>query len=368
MQAGYFKTAWSDVKNSGGWFGKILLLSLIAFIPIFGAIAIAGYLYGWARDIAWGMHGPMPKRIFGNEDGKLYSRGFFVLVIGFVFALLPWAIELVWAFVMGFGSLTFGYSYGGYSGGTFLFGALTIATAFAAMLFQWVGAMRMSIYGRLSAGFQFNKMWAMIRHDFGGLMRIFGMFVLLSVIVSVVISILFTIVIFITVLIGVAATGGNLRADHFDGTVIGWILAFGGLAIVGSLLVSYITVAVSMFIATLVVRALGYWTRQFDVPAWRGQDDPMPFELHAAAARQAQPPAGSQAYGQPYPPQGQPTAQYGQPPIAQHGQPSQRSGYGQPGAYPQGTSPVPGGFAPAPGQGAPGSDDPGKPGGPDISR
>ncbi len=28
----------------------------------------------------------------------------------------------------------------------------------------------------------------------------------------------------------------------------------------------------------LVFRALGYWTRQFDVSLWNGQDDPMPFE------------------------------------------------------------------------------------------
>ena len=300
MQVGYFKTAWSDVKNSKGWFGKILLLSLVALIPVFGAIAVAGYLYGWARDIAWGIHGPMPKRLFGNEDGKLYSRGFFVLVIGFVFALLPWAIELVWGLVMGFSSLTFGhgYSYGYLNGGTFVFGgfmtliftALTIAATFVALLFQWVGSMRMSIYGRLSAGFQFNKMWAMIRHDFGGLMRIFGMCILLSAIISVIISIVFFFVVAITVFIGIAATGGNMRADHLDGTVIGWIIAFGGIAIVGMLLASYVSVVACLFVGTLVTRSLGYWTRQFDVPAWRGQDDPMPFELQAAAARQAQQP------------------------------------------------------------------------------
>lgn len=371
MQAGYFKTAWNDVKNSEGWFGKLLLLSLIAFIPIFGAIVIAGYLYGWARDIAWGMRGPLPKHIFGNEDGKLYSRGFFVLVIGFVFALLPWIIEFVWAFVMGFGSLTFGHSYG-YSGGSFVFGgfvslifvALTVVTAFAAMLFSWVGSMRMSVYGRLSAGFQFNKMWAMIRHDFGGLMRIFGMFVLLTVIVSAVISILFTIIIFVTVFIGVAVTGGNLRADYVDGTVIGWILAFGGFAIVGSLLVSYVTMVVSMFIGALVIRSLGYWTRQFDVPAWRGQDDPMPFELHAAAARQAQQPyqpprqAAGQGYGQPYQPQGQsyqpqgqpqPSGPYGQPyqPVPPQGAGAPQQGYAQPDAYSQGGEPAQSGFAPS---------------------
>lgn len=298
MQAGYFKTAWNDIKNSEGWFGKILLLALIAFIPVFGAIVVAGYLYGWARDIAWGIHGPMPQRIFGNEDGKLYSRGFFVLVIGFVLALLPWVIELVWMFVTGFSSLMFGGVFDSryFGGGMFMFSGLlslafmvlAIAAAFVAMLFQWVGSMRMSVYGRLSAGFQFGKMWAMIRHDFAGLMRIFAMTVLLAIILSVVLYAVFFAGIFFAVFIGIAVTGGNVQADYLDGNVLGLILAFGGIAVVGMLVVSYVAVAAAIWIEALTVRALGYWTRQFDVPAWRGQDDPMPFELQAAAARQAE--------------------------------------------------------------------------------
>ena len=75
MQTGYFNAAWQDIKNSPGWFGKLVLLSLLSLIPIFGWLVVLGYLYGWARDIAWNVHGPLPKRIFGNEDGKLYSRG-----------------------------------------------------------------------------------------------------------------------------------------------------------------------------------------------------------------------------------------------------------------------------------------------------
>ncbi|MEG0503470.1 MAG: DUF4013 domain-containing protein, partial [Raoultibacter sp.] len=124
MQAGYFKTAWNDIKNTPGWFGKMMLLALIACIPIFGFIVVGGYLYGWARDIAWGVHGPMPKRIFGNEDGKLYSRGFFVVVIGFVCALLPWIMEVIMMAMTGFGSMTYGHAFGGGFGGMYLFGAL----------------------------------------------------------------------------------------------------------------------------------------------------------------------------------------------------------------------------------------------------
>ena len=43
-------------------------------------------------------------------------------------------------------------------------------------------------------------------------------------------------------------------------------------------LMVYVLVVVSVFLEALVARALGYWTMQFDVPRWRSQDDPMPFE------------------------------------------------------------------------------------------
>ena len=121
----------------------------------------------------------MPKHIFGNEGtAKLYSRGFFAMVIGFVFMLAPWVLEAVWG---GHGPGT------AWSGGrhrrrvsfvglsTMVFSLLIIAAAFSRRCFCWVGSMRMSIYGRLAAGFQFGKIWAMIRHDFGGLLRILGM-------------------------------------------------------------------------------------------------------------------------------------------------------------------------------------------------
>ena len=95
MQIKYLSTAWNDIRQSPGWLAKALLLGLVACIPIFGWIVVYGYLYGWARDMAWGVHAPLPARIFGNEDGKLYSRGFFVLVIAFVFSLLPGVIEVI---------------------------------------------------------------------------------------------------------------------------------------------------------------------------------------------------------------------------------------------------------------------------------
>ena len=78
MNIKYFRTASNDISASEGWFKTILLLGLISFIPIFGIIVVMGYAFGWAREIAWGTRAPLPKKIFGNEDG-MYSRGFFAL-------------------------------------------------------------------------------------------------------------------------------------------------------------------------------------------------------------------------------------------------------------------------------------------------
>ena len=41
MQTGYFSAAWNDVKSSQGWLGKMFLLGLIAFIPVFGPVGLA---------------------------------------------------------------------------------------------------------------------------------------------------------------------------------------------------------------------------------------------------------------------------------------------------------------------------------------
>ena len=59
MQTGYFNAAWQDIKNSPGWFGKLVLLSLLSLIPIFGWLVVLATCTV-ARDIAWNVHGPLP--------------------------------------------------------------------------------------------------------------------------------------------------------------------------------------------------------------------------------------------------------------------------------------------------------------------
>ncbi len=320
QQIQYFKSAWGDIKNSPNWFGKMCLLALISFIPVFGPIVMFGYLYGWAREIAWGAHEPMPTRIFGNEDGKLYRRGWFVLVLTFVAALVPSIVMSIGSGMQGAGlwgvaanshtvvsSLASGLGLLVYLVG--LIGVLLLS------ILAWIGSMRISIYDRLSAGFQFGKIWKMFRHDTGGAMRIFGMYVLVGLIIGIVLSILYFIVLFLIVFAGVAglaASGYNVSTfQHMTDTqamamIMQFIASAGVVGFFGILVLMFITYLANVFILSLVVRAMGYWTMQFDVPHWRGQDDPMPFETA--------PPAASASPAMPIPPAAQsPYGAYGQP-------------------------------------------------------
>lgn len=282
MQIKYFQTAWNDVKNSPGWFGKMCLLALINFIPIFGQIVTYGYLYGWAREIAWGAHQPMPASIFSNDDGKFWRRGWFLLVIAFVFSLIPSVIVSIGTSMQG---SSFYAGLYGFSQNTPLAGAGSAASAGIGMLLytvgmlltlvvtipMWVAFMRSAIYDRLSPGFQLGKIWNMMRKDTGGIMRIFGMNLLLGFILSIIITVVATIGVLIIIAVGYGASGGG------DPSTIA-LAGMGGIAALLLIVFIFFAVVAGMVIEAIVARAVGYWTMQFDVPRWRGQDDPMPFE------------------------------------------------------------------------------------------
>lgn len=303
MEKGYFSAAWGDITKSPGWFSKMLRMGLLCFIPIFGVLVVYGYLYGWARDIAWNVHRPMPEKIFGNEDGNLYKRGFFILVIGFVFSLIPGAFSFLTSMVtvvsflgaatassapLGVGSLLM----------ALVFSLAGLVLTFAVVFFYWVGAMRCALYGTLSSGFQFGKIWAMLRYDFTGLLRIFGMSLICGAVVGIAAFILIGLSVTLSVIFGVAFIQNETQAVIFAVIILLLILI---LCVVSSF--------ISVLITALISRALGYWTRQFQVNLWGGQEDPMPFELEQA--RQSQQRYDAYAAQQTY--QAQNPYQAGQP-------------------------------------------------------
>lgn len=303
MEKGYFSAAWGDITKSPGWFSKILRMGLLCFIPIFGVLVVYGYLYGWARDIAWNVHRPMPEKIFGNEDGNLYKRGFFILVIGFVFSLIPGAFSFLTSMVTGVSFLGAATASSAPLGVGSLLMALVFSLAglvltFAVVFFYWVGAMRCALYGTLSSGFQFGKIWAMLRYDFTGLLRIFGMSLICGAVVGIAAFIIIGLSVTLSVIFGVAFIQNETQVVIYTLVILLLILV---LCVVSSF--------ISVLITALISRALGYWTRQFQVNLWGGQEDPMPFELEQA--RQSQQRYDAYAAQQTY--QAQNPYQSGQP-------------------------------------------------------
>ncbi len=279
VEISYFKSAWNDIKHTPKWLGKVIKLALLNLIPIFGQIVTLGYLYGWARDIAWGVHQPLPDKILSNEDGQLYRRGFFGLVVAFVIGLLPALISAVGDILLGGGVVGVASAHARYSVlgmssvviGEALF-LLALVANLAAYVFTPVGIMRMSIYNRLSAGLQLGRIWKMLRHDSRGALRIAVMAILAGIAAGFATSVLGALA--AAPFVGLFAASG-MGAESVS---VALLYSLGALGAVFLLVFVLFSLGVVVFVNMLTVRAVGYWVFQFDVAHWGGQDDPMPFE------------------------------------------------------------------------------------------
>jgi hypothetical protein len=337
MEIRYFRTAWDDLRQSPGWFGKIVLLALLNLIPIFGQIVSLGYLYGWAREIAWNVHEPLPEHIFGNEDGKLYRRGFFVLVVQVVYLIIPGVLYFVGASLTGmlsdfgtdiqYGMDPYSSYYGVAPAATYRYfgwGMLAIIASIVVFvlmqLLLWVGSMRTSVYNRVSAGLQFGRVWKMMRKDVRGLLRIFGIQIVFGLI-------LFAFSLIMSV-IAVAVSLGSILVLGVGGAIgsaeTALLAVMAPIVIALFAIMAFGTSVIDMIANAVVIRACGYWTSQFDVPNWRGQDEPMPFEEGAPTAAYYAPWSG---YAASYEQQKAPWAQAQAPYAGQTQQPYAQQPY-----------------------------------------
>ena len=280
MQFEYFKTTWNDIRHSPKWFGKLCLLALLNFVPVFGQMVAYGYSYAWAREMAWGVHQPMPANIFCNEDGKFWRRGWFLFVISFVFLLIPGIITYAGQIMQQYaGGNTAASVYGVapqhidlslYMYGFLVYSLGVLISTVIRYFFVGIAFMRATIYDRLSAGFQLGKIWKMLRYDTKGILKIFGM----NLIVSILMFLAFMVAMFVVVVpIAIAIAAGTASASESASMALLFFVVFTLV-----LALAYFFIVGLAFQEVLNARALGYWTLQFNVAQWGGQDDPMPFE------------------------------------------------------------------------------------------
>lgn len=130
----------------------------------------------------------------------------------------------------------------------------------------------------------------MMRHDFGGLLRVFGMAILLVVVTGVVVWAAILAIMLAGALVGVVV-GTPMVSTNNPFVLMATVPGLVALAMILVAVCVALSTAAGVFATALVARALGYWTRQFDVPSWRGQDDPMPFEMAGGPCPAQTPPS-----------------------------------------------------------------------------
>lgn len=260
----YFGRAWAMLAQEKGWWKPVLLCALGALVPIVGPLAVLGYGLEWSRRVAWGStEGPSRQVKIGGLI-KSGWRGFVVVagwsiaagVVGTIVGNLPWIGDLL-------GSVWWIFS-------------LFLNVAFL------VAAVRATIYQNFKAGYRAKTLWQMVSRDPWGLVKIFVINLVAGLIVGVV-----TIMVFMPALFGSLGFIVDL-VDYMDGyyyymteaeemrlalEVLGFFVQQFAPAFFATLLVSLVA---GSFVGLLINCGIGLWLRQFDVPAWGKDEDPLP--------------------------------------------------------------------------------------------
>lgn len=260
----YFSRSFAMLTQEKGWWKPVALCALAYLVPIVGPLAVMGYGVEWARRVSWGSTEAPSRHV---KVGDLLASGWrwFVVVIGWTLAgviigqFLP-EIPLV---------------------GDFLGTVWDIVLIFVDVVFL-AAAVRATIYQSFKAGYRVKTLWAMISKDPWGLMRIWLIEFVISAIEKVVAlivllpSLLSTIPYFIRLFEYI--DGYYYYIDDYSAMSIlfdalGYLVGQIGGAVIA---VIVLALAVKSFSSLLTCGCVGLWMRQFDVPSWGRDEDPLP--------------------------------------------------------------------------------------------
>ncbi len=255
----YFARSWALLTRDKGWIKPVLVMTVAAFVPVVGWLGILGYVLEWARLTAWGVNSAPKQKKVGV--GKCISSGWRAFVVLLVWsvasALIGWVLGEV-PLIGGLLSLVWG-----------IFGVFVGMLAMAA-------ALRATIYQKIKPGLRVGRVWEMGSHDVAGLLKVW-VIKLVSAIVVVVVDLVvlvavlgsyFPQLLYMAEYVSYYGTSDYMMVQM----IMSLISALGPVIAVLALIDSFINVIVTM----LTYTAVGLWMRQFDVPAWGADEDPLP--------------------------------------------------------------------------------------------
>ncbi len=263
----YFSRACAMLTQEKGWWKPVVLCALAYLVPIVGPLAVMGYGVEWSRRVSWGSTEAPARQV---KVGELIASGWrrFVVVLGWAIAavivgqILP-EIPLV---------------------GDFLGTVWSIVLIFISVAFL-AAAVRATIYQSFKAGYRVKTLWVMVSKDPCGLMRIW--------LIKFVISAIEKVIAFIALLPSFLGTVPYLISlfeyiDSYYYYIDGYeamILLSDALSYlvgqVGGAVLAVIALAlvVKSFSSLLTCCCMGLWMRQFDVPSWGREEDPLPADV-----------------------------------------------------------------------------------------
>lgn len=261
----YFSRAWAMLTQEKGWWKPVALCALASLVPIVGPLAVFGYCLEWARRVAWGSteapsrHVKVGQLIKSGWRGAVVFLGWNIVAafVGGILGNLPWVGELL----------------------SFAWGVFMI---FVGMLVM-VAAVRATVYQNFKAGYRAPTLWQMGSHDPWGLLRVWLISLVAGVIVVVV-------ALFLFVPAAIGSIGFFMDLGDYVSGGYGYYITEAeearlALEVVGYLFQQFrpaiLITAVLALVSGVFVNLLSYcgvalWLRQFNVPTWGRDEDPLP--------------------------------------------------------------------------------------------
>lgn len=261
----YFSRSWALLTRDRGWVKPVLVLAVAALVPIVGPLALLGYALEWARLTAWGVSSAPKQR--GVRVGECIGSGWRGFVVAFVWVLVTSLVARLLLMIP-------------LAGGTLYF-AWRIFSIFLGMMVP-VAMLRATIYQKIVPGLNVCRVWQMATHDVAGLFRILGMNVVACLVIG--------LATFLVAIAGFAASLASLvysvQLLQVNASIMSTRMFYAQVAqvVMQFLYAMGPTLAVVLVIDSIgavVMSLLGHtayalWIRQFDIPSWKGERDPLP--------------------------------------------------------------------------------------------
>ncbi len=261
----YFKTTWRLLNLDGPkWVLQLIVLCLLQIIPIIGQMILLGYLYSWSNRTAWAMHSSPIKK--GQNFSQVFKLGAILFVPFFCLSLVVAIINMLLSSVLAMIPVI----------GWIILMISPLALAFINVLIL-VALQRAAIYRKIEPGFQIAKILDMCGRDWNGLIRIFGINIILSIVGILVAS--FTIGSLITAFVtGIAVSGIDAANGAADPNVIADYFVSLILANPLPLLIGIcISALIEIFGYYMIIGSIGVWTAQLYPECWGPSSEYVPI-------------------------------------------------------------------------------------------